>query len=126
MNSENSRIQAVISIYYIQQKNSNKISKMKTSVFHIIDLEGTEGEDKSNVIRERTKESCSINKSLLNSRDIINNKKQIPYRDSKLTILLRDSLCENAKTLIISTITTFPFNLSETKFTYKFSKNEKN
>ena len=125
MNSENSRIQAVISIY-IQQDNSNKISKMKTSVFHIIDLEGTEGEDKSNVIRERTKESCSINKSLLNSRDIINNKKQIPYRDSKLTILLRDSLCENAKTLIISTITTFPFNLSETKFTYKFSKNEKN
>ena len=126
MNSENSRIQAVISIYYIQQKNSNKISKMQTSVFHIIDLEGSEGEDKSIVISERTKEACSINKSLLNSRDIINNKKQIPYRDSKLTILLRDSLCENAKTLIISIITTFPFNLSETKFTYKFSKNEKN
>ena len=134
MNSESSRSHTVISIY-IQQiitqeiNNSKIISKKQTNVFHVIDLAGYERQTKSHVIDEGVKEACSINKSLLNLsiviRDIISNKKQIPYRDSKLKHLLRDSIGGNAKTSIIATISPFDFNLSETKSTLNFAQNAK-
>ena len=96
MNSESSRSHTVISIYkekIISQKTNPSIIKIKIqkSVFHIIDLAGSERQNKTGVFGERTREAGAINKSLLNLsiviRDIINNKKQIQYRDSKLTHL---------------------------------------
>ena len=54
-------------------------------------MAGSERQNKTGVFGERTRESGAINKSLLNLsiiiRDIINNKKQIQYRDNKLTHL---------------------------------------
>ena len=134
MNSESSRSHAVISIYIekkISQRtnNSNIRSKIQKSVFHIIDLAGSERQNKTGAFGERTREAGAINKSLLNLsiviRDIINNKKQIPYRDSKLTHLLRDSLGGNAKTSIIAAVSPFDFNISETKSTLNFAQNAK-
>ena len=62
---------------------------LKKSVFHIIDLAGSERQSETNSLGERIKEAGKINKSLLNLRrvieNIINNEKFIPYRDSKLT-----------------------------------------
>ena len=134
MNSESSRSHAVISIYIekkISQKlnNNNIRDKIQKSVFHIIDLAGSERQNKTGVFGERTREAGAINKSLLNLaiviREIINNKKQIPYRDSKLTHLLRDSLGGNAKTSIIAAVSPFDFNISETKSTLNFAQNAK-
>ena len=134
MNSESSRSHAVISIYLekiISQKANPSIikTKIQKSVFHIIDLAGSERQNKTGVYGERTREAGAINKSLLNLsiviRDIINNKKQVPYRDSKLTHLLRDSLGGNAKTSIIAAVSPFDSNISETKSTLNFAQNAK-
>ena len=143
MNNQSSRSHAVISIYIEKTISpSPKVpgqgptppqnrdrAKIQKSVFHIIDLAGSERQNKTGTTGERTREAGSINKSLLNLsiviREIINNKKQIPYRDSKLTHLLRDSLGGNAKTSIIAAVSPFDINLSETISTLNFAQNAK-
>ena len=93
MNNESSRSHAIISIYI--ENNLIKENKVKKSVFHIIDLAGSERQKKTGTCGDRVKEAGAINKSLLNLsiviQKIINNQKPIPYRDSKLTHILRDS-----------------------------------
>ena len=127
MNNESSRSHAIISIYI--ENNIIKENKIKKSVFHIIDLAGSERQKKTGTIGDRTKEAGSINKSLLNLsiviQKIINNHKPIPYRDSKLTHILRDSLGGNAKTSIIATISQLESNLEETISTLNFAQNAK-
>ena len=127
MNSESSRSHAIISIYI--ENKMLKDNKIKKSVFHIIDLAGSERQKKTGTSGDRTKEAGAINKSLLNLsiviQKIINNQKPIPYRDSKLTHLLRDSLGGNAKTSIIATISKLDSNLEETISTLNFAQNAK-
>ena len=127
MNSESSRSHAIISIYI--ENNLIKENKIKKSVFHIIDLAGSERQKKTESYGERVKEAGAINKSLLNLsiviKNIISNQKQIPYRDSKLTHILRDSLGGNAKTSIIATISQLECNLEESVSTLNFAQNAK-
>ena len=127
MNNESSRSHAIISIYI--ENNLIKENKVKKSVFHIIDLAGSERQKKTGTCGDRVKEAGAINKSLLNLsiviQKIINNQKPIPYRDSKLTHILRDSLGGNAKTSIIATISQLECNLEETISTLNFAQNAK-
>ena len=127
MNNESSRSHAIISIYI--ENNLIKENKVKKSVFHIIDLAGSERQKKTGTYGDRVKEAGAINKSLLNLsiviQKIINNQKPIPYRDSKLTHILRDSLGGNAKTSIIATISQLECNLEETVSTLNFAQNAK-
>ena len=129
MNKESSRSHAIISIYI--ENNLIKENKIKKSVFHIIDLAGSERQKKTgtNCAGDRMKEAESINTSLLNlSRvilSIINKEKHIPYRDSKLTHILKDSLGGNAKTSIIATISQLESNIEETISTLNFAQNAK-
>ena len=133
MNNESSRSHAVISIYIektISEKSNKNRTKIQKSVFHIIDLAGSERQNKTGTTGERTREAGFINKSLhfLSNvmKNIINKIKPIPYRDSKLTHLLRDSLGGNAKTSIIAAISPFDDNISETLSTLLFAQNAKN
>ena len=127
MNNESSRSHAIISIYI--ENKLIKENKIKKSVFHIIDLAGSERINKTGAVGERAKEGGKINKSLLNlSRviiSIIKNEKQISYRDSKLTHILRDSIGGNAKTSIIATISQLDRNIDETIYTLYFAQNAK-
>ena len=127
MNDESSRSHAIISIDIENTLINEK--KVKKSVFHIIDLAGSERQTKTGTFGERVKEAGEINKSLLNLsiviNQIINNAKQISYRDSKLTHLLKDSLGGNAKTSIIATISKLESNLRETINTLNFAQNAK-
>ena len=127
MNNESSRSHAIISIYI--ENNLIKENKIKKSVFHIIDLAGSERHRKTGALGERIKEAGAINKSLLNLsiviKKIIKNEKPIPYRDSKLTHILRDSLGGNAKTSIIATISQLDSNIDETISTLNFAQNAK-
>ena len=129
MNNESSRSHAVISIYIektISQKTNKNKTKIQKSVFHIIDLAGSERQKKTGASGERAREAGTINLSLhflanvIN--DIINNKKHISYRVSKLTHLLKDSLGGNAKTSIIAAISPFEYNKSETLSTLGFAQ----
>ena len=132
MNNESSRSHAVISIYIektISQETNKPKVKIQKSVFHIIDLAGSERQKKTQTVGERTREAGAINKSLLNLSivitNIINNKNNIPYRDCKLTHLLKDSLGGNAKTSIIAAVSPFDDNKAETLSTLFFAQNAK-
>lgn len=118
MNEESSRSHAVFSIYIENEQKIDKKVKTKKSVFHLIDLAGSERLGQSGAVGERLKEACDINKSLMILRNVINlasdneiksttnNEpkaiKHIPYRDSKLTFLLKDALGGNSKVKIFS------------------------
>lgn len=70
----------------------------KTSKFHLVDLAGSERASKTHAVGERFAEGVNINKGLLSLGNVIsalcegNPNRHIPYRDSKLTRLLQDSL----------------------------------
>ena len=106
---------------------------MKTSRFHIIDLAGSERSKNTNAVGERLKEAGMINKSLSALGNVINSlveisegkNKHVPYRDSKLTFILRDSLGGNSKTVIIANISPSSINQGETLSTLEFAKRAK-
>jgi hypothetical protein len=82
----------------------------RRSKFHFVDLAGSERQKRTQAVGLRLKEGIEINKGLLVLGNVIaalassskTNKPFVPYRDSKLTRLLRGSLGGNHKTLMIA------------------------
>ncbi|CAG8434361.1 7837_t:CDS:2 [Scutellospora calospora] len=106
-----------------------------TSKFHFVDLAGSERLKRTSAVGERAKEGISINGGLLALGNVISalgdpNKAKhvthVPYRDSKLTRLLQDSLGGNAKTLMIACISSSESNLNETINTLKYANRARN
>ena len=141
MNKESSRSHAVFSLYVTNKskyKSTNKIVQ-KHSVFHLIDLAGSERQKHTKCEGIKIKEAGKINKSLMQLSHVIKNLSEIAsrkktvkvkslhihYRDSKLTHLLKDSLGGNAKTCIIANISPATENLQETLSTLIFAQNAK-
>ncbi|XP_038996449.1 kinesin-like protein KIN-14I [Hibiscus syriacus] len=93
---------------------------------HLVDLAGSERVNKSEVTGDRLKEAQYINKSLSALGDVISSLAQrnphVPYRNSKLTQLLQDSLGGQAKTLMFVHISPEPDALAETVSTLKFAE----
>lgn len=93
---------------------------------HLVDLAGSERVDKSEVTGDRLKEAQHINRSLSALGDVISSLAQknphVPYRNSKLTQLLQDSLGGQAKTLMFVHISPEPDALGETISTLKFAE----
>ncbi|CAG8542233.1 10754_t:CDS:2 [Paraglomus occultum] len=106
-----------------------------TSKFHFVDLAGSERLKRTSAVGERAKEGISINSGLLALGNVISalgdpNKAKhtthIPYRDSKLTRLLQDSLGGNAQTLMIACVSPAEYNLNETINTLKYANRARN
>ncbi|KAI9300940.1 hypothetical protein BJ944DRAFT_243732 [Cunninghamella echinulata] len=100
------------------------------SKFHFVDLAGSERLKRTAAQGDRRKEGININAGLLALGNVISalsdpsyNKKttHVPYRDSKLTRLLQDSLGGNATTLMIACISPAELNLTETANTIKYA-----
>ncbi|EPS71287.1 hypothetical protein M569_03470, partial [Genlisea aurea] len=93
---------------------------------HLVDLAGSERVDKSEVTGERLREAQHINKSLAALGDVISSLAQknshVPYRNSKLTQLLQDSLGGQAKTLMFVHISPDADAVGETISTLKFAE----
>lgn len=98
---------------------------------NLIDLAGSERVGKSGALEDATrlKEATSINKSLACLGDVINalgaKQKHVPYRNSKLTHLLSDSLGGKSKTLMMVQISPVEKNVGESLCSLKFGRRVK-
>ncbi|RXN01556.1 Kinesin-like protein KIF16B [Acipenser ruthenus] len=112
------------------------------SKIHLVDLAGSERADATGATGVRLKEGGNINKSLVTLGNVISaladlsqdsmsshaKKKQVfvPYRDSVLTWLLKDSLGGNSKTIMIATVSPADVNYGETLSTLRYANRAKN
>jgi hypothetical protein len=123
MNEHSSRSHCILSIYI---DSTHSTSGIKTSSkLHLVDLAGSERLSRSGAEGDRMREACSINKSLSCLSDVIsaraNKRAHVPYRNSKLTTLLYDSLSGDAKCMIYCAISSSELDISETMCTLNFA-----
>ncbi|KAI4349921.1 hypothetical protein L6164_010462 [Bauhinia variegata] len=124
MNDRSSRSHSCLTVH-IQGRDLTSGNIIRGSM-HLVDLAGSERVDKSEVKGDRLKEAVHINKSLSALGDVISALAQksshVPYRNSKLTQLLQDSLGGQAKTLMFVHISPEHEALGETLSTLKFAE----
>ncbi|XP_044162366.1 chromosome-associated kinesin KIF4A [Bufo gargarizans] len=127
MNSQSSRSHAIFTIEIDQKKNGDKNSSFRSKL-HLVDLAGSERQKKTKAEGDRLKEGISINRGLLCLGNVISalgddSKKGgfVPYRDSKLTRLLQDSLGGNSHTLMIACVSPADSNMEETLNTLRYA-----
>nr|XP_006625917.2 PREDICTED: kinesin-like protein KIF3C isoform X2 [Lepisosteus oculatus] len=132
MNEHSSRSHAIFVITIecsetgIDGENHIRVGKL-----NLVDLAGSERQSKTGVQGERLKEATKINLSLSALGNVISalvdgKSTHIPYRDSKLTRLLQDSLGGNAKTIMVATLSPASYNYDETLTTLRYANRAKN
>ncbi|KAL2542432.1 Kinesin KP1 [Abeliophyllum distichum] len=124
LNERSSRSHSIITVH-VQGKELVSGSTLK-GCLHLVDLAGSERVDKSEAVGERLKEAQHINRSLSALGDVISALAQksshVPYRNSKLTQVLQDSLGGHAKTLMFVHINPEVNAVGETISTLKFAE----
>ncbi|XP_026869576.2 kinesin-like protein KIF16B isoform X2 [Electrophorus electricus] len=142
MNDTSSRSHAIFTINFTQAKFDAEMPCETVSKIHLVDLAGSERADATGATGVRLKEGGNINKSLVTLGNVISaladmspdggssqvKKKQVfvPYRDSVLTWLLKDSLGGNSKTIMIATLSPADVNYGETLSTLRYANRAKN
>ena len=119
-----SRSHAIFSININLSKFENEDEINIKTILNLVDLAGIEKQKSIEKIGEKLKDTGKINKALLGLGNVIHNfgENFIPYRDTKLTFLLKESLGINPKTCLIATISTLKKNIQETLFTLNFTQ----
>ncbi|KAG6737204.1 hypothetical protein POTOM_059752 [Populus tomentosa] len=133
MNHASSRSHSVFTCIIESKWESQGVTHHRFARLNLVDLAGSERQKSSGAEGERLKEATNINKSLstlglviMNLVSISNGKSlHVPYRDSKLTFLLQDSLGGNSKTIIIANISPSLCCSLETLSTLKFAQRAK-
>lgn len=131
-NDLSSRSHTVFTITtYVKKPNENGVEALVSAgKLNLVDLAGSENIQRSGAENKRAAEAGLINKSLLTLGRVINalvdKSAHIPYRESKLTRLLQDSLGGRTKTCIIATISPAKSNLEETISTLDYAFRAKN
>ncbi|EOA12365.1 hypothetical protein CARUB_v10025749mg [Capsella rubella] len=143
MNSQSSRSHAIFTITLEQKKISSGSftttedggEDILCAKLHLVDLAGSERAKRTGADGMRLKEGIHINKGLLALGNVISalgdEKKRkegghVPYRDSKLTRLLQDSLGGNSKTVMIACVSPADTNAEETLNTLKYANRARN
>nr|KJB58551.1 hypothetical protein B456_009G214600 [Gossypium raimondii] len=146
MNNQSSRSHAIFTITLEQMHKLNPVSgdgspndimseEYLCAKLHLVDLAGSERAKRTGSDGMRFKEGVHINKGLLALGNVISalgdEKKRkegvhVPYRDSKLTRLLQDSLGGNSRTVMIACISPADINAEETLNTLKYANRARN
>lgn len=117
-NNRSSRSHLVVTIYI----NSNKAER--PSKLHLVDLAGSECVEKSKVEGDQLLETSNINRSLSCLSDVFgairNREVHVPFRRSKLTRLLQESLCGSGRPLLIVNVSSSVECMSETTASLRF------
>lgn len=115
------------------QNSSWKSAEMIASKFHFVDLAGSERVTKTGNTGERFKESVQINSGLLALGNVISalgdpkrKSVHVPYRDAKITRILKDSLGGNARTVMITCISPSSSDFDESLNSLKYANRAKN
>jgi len=129
MNDRSSRSHTIFTVsIYISMSSQTKSYATKSKIL-FVDLAGSERVSKSNSVGERFKEAQHINKSLSCLGDVIaalsTKSQHVPYRNSKLTLLLQDCLGGNSKTVMFANISPCADSISETMSTLQFASRVK-
>ena len=134
MNHESSRSHLIYTLFLSSKLElGDGILKMRSSRLHLVDLAGSERQKYTNTTGQRIKEAGNINKSLSILGNVINaviefnegKTKFVPFRDSKLTYYLKDSIGGNSKTVIIGNISQSFIQINETQSTLNFIQRAK-
>ncbi|KAJ9093382.1 hypothetical protein QFC21_006412 [Naganishia friedmannii] len=128
MNAESSRSHSIF-VVGIHQKNVETGSQ-KSGNLYLVDLAGSEKVGKTGASGQTLEEAKKINKSLSALGMVINNltdgkSTHVPYRDSKLTRILQESLGGNSRTTLIINCSPASFNEAETLSTLRFGMRAK-
>ncbi|UPR04144.1 kinesin [Chloropicon primus] len=133
MNACSSRSHAIFTIILDQDTEADGGEVRKISAkFHLVDLAGSERQKKTGATGKRFKESVTINKGLLALGNVISalsskqSHKHVPYRESKLTRMLQDSIGGNSRTIMIACVSTSDTNMEETLNTLKYASRARN
>ncbi|KAG5583112.1 hypothetical protein H5410_053739 [Solanum commersonii] len=131
LNKQSSRSHSLFSItIHIKEANTEGEELIKCGKLNLVDLAGSENISRSGAREGRAREAGEINKSLLTLGRVISalveHLGHVPYRDSKLTRLLRDSLGGRTKTCIIATVSPAVHCLEETLSTLDYAHRAKN
>ena len=135
MNAHSSRSHAIFTIFLDQDRGGPQRDAGEgrlSAKFHLVDLAGSERQKKTGATGKRFKESVTINRGLLALGNVISalSKKQahkhVPYRESKLTRMLQDSIGGNSRTIMIACVSTSDTNMEETLNTLKYASRARN
>ncbi|XP_038563225.1 kinesin-like protein KIF3C isoform X2 [Micropterus salmoides] len=132
MNEHSSRSHALFLITVeCSQPGPDGRKHIRVGRLNLVDLAGSERQAKTGVQGERLKEAAKINLSLSALGNVISaladgRSSHVPYRDSKLTRLLQDSLGGNAKTVMVATLGPAPQHYDETLTTLRYANRAKN
>ena len=134
MNQQSSRSHAVFCLHIESRHTSSEgLVNTRRARLNLIDLAGSERQKSAGSGGKQLKEGCHINKSLSALGSVINalvevsqgRARHIPFRDSKLTFLLKDSLGGNSRTTVIATIDPSSSSFGESLTTLKFAQRAK-
>ncbi|MFT7807279.1 kinesin-like protein KIF11 [Arapaima gigas] len=131
MNAYSSRSHSVFSItIHMKETTVDGEELVKIGKLNLVDLAGSENIGRSGAVDKRAREAGNINQSLLTLGRVITalveRTPHVPYRESKLTRILQDSLGGRTKTSIIATVSPASVNLEETLSTLEYANRAKN
>ncbi|XP_052801091.1 uncharacterized protein LOC128231881 [Mya arenaria] len=131
-NAESSRSHAVLQVFVRQKDRTANIStEVRVAKLCLVDLAGSERATVTKNKGSRFREGANINRSLLALGNVINalaeNKSKgfVPYRDSKLTRLLKDSLGGNCQTVMIAAVSPSSMSYEDTYNTLRYADRAK-
>ena len=133
LNKDSSRSHSILTVYVISEFSQNGQSFKKYGKISFVDLAGSERLKETHSSGGMIKETGNINKSLFVLGKVIstlteknNGNRHIPYRDSKLTMLLMDSIGGSAKTLMIACVSPSMTYSDETMSTLNYASRTMN